>query len=82
MTHRSNASRRSKRVALAFVASALLTFGSPFVASSSADAGNAAHKSVSADFGDCKNDNAGLHYGFDCPGTSGGGGVTTTIGST
>jgi hypothetical protein len=80
MTHRSNATRRSKRVALAFLAGALLTVGSPFVASSSAATGGA-HKSVGADFGDCRNVNAGQHDGYDCPVYTGDGGTTTVVSS-
>jgi hypothetical protein len=78
MTHRSSARRRSKRILLAFLASALLPFGSPFMANSSADTGNGAHRNVSANFGDCKNENTGVHNGYDCPVSSGGGGSTTT----
>ena len=70
MTHRSTAgSRPAKRVFVSLVASAMLIVGSPVVATSSA-AG--AHKPVSATHGDCKNDNAGKHNGYNCPIVSGG----------
>jgi hypothetical protein len=70
MTHRSTAvSRPAKRVFVSLVASAMLIVGSPVVATSSA-AG--AHKPVSATHGDCKNDNAGKHNGYNCPTDSGG----------
>jgi hypothetical protein len=76
MSHRSFAGLSRKGTALAFVASAFLSLGSPLVAvSSAADAGGA-QRQVSADFGDCKNDNSGLHLGYVCPSTDGGG---TTI---
>jgi hypothetical protein len=78
MTHRSTAgSRNVKRVISALVASAFLIVGSPVVAASSADAGGA-HKPVSASHGDCKNDNAGKHNGYDCPTDNGGGDGGTT----
>jgi hypothetical protein len=73
MTHRSTAGNRfSKRMALALVASALMTVGSPAIAASSASEGDGLHRQVQAGFGDCKNDNSGLHNGYDCP-VSGGG---------
>jgi hypothetical protein len=65
--------RVAKRVAACLLASACLIVGSP-VAASSAASGGGAHKSVSASFGDCKNDNAGKHNGYDCPTGSGSGG--------
>jgi hypothetical protein len=70
MTHRSTAGNfTAKRVLVSLLASCCLVAASPVVASSSA-AG--AHRSVSAGFGDCKNDNAGKHNGYDCPSSSGG----------
>ena len=75
MMHRSIAgSRAAKRVVSALLASAFLIAGSPVVAASSASSGGA-HKSVSASFGDCKNNNAGAHNGYDCPLDSGSGGL-------
>jgi hypothetical protein len=68
MMHRSK--RSAKRVVLSLVASALLIVGSPVMATSSA-ASAGAHKPVSASHGDCKNDNAGKHNGFDCPSVDG-----------
>jgi hypothetical protein len=47
----------------------MLIVGSPVIATSSA-AG--AHKPVSATQGDCKNNNAGKHNGYDCPTDNGG----------
>jgi hypothetical protein len=58
--------RLSKKMALAFSACALLSLGSPLMAVSSASEEVGAHRQVSAGFGDCKNSNAGLHYGYDC----------------
>ncbi len=67
MTHRSTAGHRlSRRLALAFVAAAMMIVGSPAIAASSASEGNGAHRQVSAGFGDCKNSNAGKHNGYDC----------------
>jgi hypothetical protein len=75
MTHRSTAgSRTAKRVVSALLVSAFLVAGSPVVAASSASSGGA-HKAVSANFGDCKNSNAGVHNGYDCPLDSGSGGL-------
>jgi hypothetical protein len=65
MSHRSSAALKPRMVALALVAGAVLCLGSPFVAVSSADAGGA-QRPVSAGFGDCKNDNSGLHLGYVC----------------
>ncbi|MEA2475448.1 MAG: hypothetical protein QOE06_3363 [Thermoleophilaceae bacterium] len=65
MTHRSTtASRSAKRVFVSLVAAAMLTVGSPVVATSSA---SGAHKLVDANHGDCKNDNSGKHNGYNCP---------------
>ncbi|MEA2427448.1 MAG: hypothetical protein QOF37_1076 [Thermoleophilaceae bacterium] len=86
MTHRSTAGSFKKMV-LTVTASAFLAVGFPVV--SYADAGGA-HKPVDATHGDCKNSNAGVHNGYDCPapvptttdtgGTDGGtGGVPTDI---
>jgi hypothetical protein len=70
MTHRSIAgSRTTKRVFSSLLVSAFLIVGSPVVATGSA-ASPGAHKSVSATHGDCKNDNAGKHNGYDCPSSS------------
>jgi hypothetical protein len=59
--------RSSRRMALALVAGALMTVGSPGIAASSASQGNGPHREVQAGFGDCKNHNSGLHDGYDCP---------------
>jgi hypothetical protein len=68
MTHRSTAVNRfSRRMALALVAGAMMTVGSPVIAASSASDGNGPHREVRAGFGDCKNHNSGLHNGYDCP---------------
>ncbi|HZU39566.1 MAG TPA: hypothetical protein VE992_00870 [Solirubrobacteraceae bacterium] len=56
-----------KRFALALAAGAFLYVGSPMVAVSSAAESGGAQRPVSATFGDCKNDNAGLHLGYVCP---------------
>ncbi len=45
---------------------ALLSLGSPWVASSSASNAGGAHKPRPMTFGDCKNSNAGVHNGYDC----------------
>jgi hypothetical protein len=77
MMHRSTAgSRTAKRVFLSLIASACLIVGSPVVATGSASSPGA-HKAVSADHGDCKNDNAGKHNGYDCPVEQSGGGTDT-----
>jgi hypothetical protein len=68
MTHRSNAGNRfSKRVALALalVVSALMTVGSPAMASS-AFVWVGSDRVAQHSFGDCKNENSGLHNGYDC----------------
>ena len=68
MMHHSTAGNRfPKRLALALVAGALMTAGSPAIAVSSASEGNGPHRQVQAGFGDCKNHNSGLHNGYDCP---------------
>jgi hypothetical protein len=67
MEHRPVAPRQIKRGALAFLAVALLSAGSPFVATSSASNAGGADKPVSANHGDCKNINGGVHNGYDCP---------------
>jgi hypothetical protein len=73
MSHRSYAGFSRKGTALALMASAFVALGSPLVAvSSAADAGGA-QRSVSANFGDCKNNNSGLHLGYVCPSTDDGG---------
>jgi hypothetical protein len=80
MMNRSTAgSRTAKRVFVSLIASACLILGSPVVATGSA-ASPGAHKSVGAGFGDCKNDNAGKHNGFDCPVLQTGGGTDTSTG--
>jgi hypothetical protein len=72
MTQRSTAgSRPSRRMALALLASALMTVGYPAIAASSA-AANGADRQVPATFGDCKNHNSGVHNGYDCPEPVGG----------
>ena len=49
------------------MAVALLSAGSPLVATSAASSAGGADKPVSATHGDCKNANAGVHNGYDCP---------------
>lgn len=58
-------SSRCLRLALALLLSAIATAGSPLAAISSAATGGA-QRPVSATFGDCKNDNGGLHLGYLC----------------
>jgi len=67
MNHRLLATREIKRGALAFMAVALLSASSPLVATAAASNAGGADKPVSATHGDCKNINAGLHNGYDCP---------------
>ena len=67
MTHRRLATREVKRGALAFLAVALLSAGSPLVATSAAANAGGADKPVSATHGDCKNINGGVHNGYGCP---------------
>ncbi len=68
MTHRSKAGTRfSKRVALALalVVSALMTVGSPAMASSAFEwVGE--YRIAPHSFGDCKNENSGSHNGYYC----------------
>ena len=81
--HSTPRSRMAKRVTAAVLASAFMIVGGPVAASSAASDGGA-HKAVSATFGDCKNDNAGQHNGYDCPVQQSGGGTdssTSTGGS-
>jgi hypothetical protein len=86
MKHRSIAgSRTAKRVFCSLIASVCLIVGSPVIATGSA-ASPGAHKAVGAGFGDCKNDNAGKHNGYDCPVPTGdstdtGGGTSTVVDS-
>jgi hypothetical protein len=63
--HSSNA-RGGKRVILSLLATACIVVGSPVAAATASSAGGA-QKPVSATHGDCKNDNAGKHYGYVCP---------------
>ena len=80
MMNRSTAGKRTaKRVFVSLIASACLILGSPVVATGSA-ASPGAHKAVSAGFGDCKNDNAAKHNGYDCPVQQSGGGTDTSTG--
>ncbi len=68
MTHRSKAGNRfSKRIALALalVVSALMTVGFPAMASS-AFVWVGSYRVVPHSFGDCKNENSGLHNGYVC----------------
>ena len=68
MTHRSKAGNRfSKRVALALavVVSALMTVGSPAMASSAFEWVGETRVALHS-FGDCKNENSGLHNGYHC----------------
>ena len=63
--HSSNV-RGGKRVILSLLATACLVVGSPAAVAGASSAGGA-QKPVSATHGDCKNDNAGKHYGYVCP---------------
>ena len=72
MSHRSPAAIRPRKVTLALMAGAVLCLGSPLVAVSSASNAGGAQRPVSAGFGDCKNDNSGLHNGYVCATTDDG----------
>jgi hypothetical protein len=63
MKHGSSAGR-GKRVLLSLLATTCLVVGSPVGIASAA---SGAQKPVDATHGDCKNDNAGKHYGYVCP---------------
>jgi hypothetical protein len=76
MSHRSYAVSPRRKMALVLATSVLLSLGSPFVAVSSASDAGGAQRPVSSGFGDCKNDNSGLHLGYVCDPTDGGGGNT------
>jgi hypothetical protein len=68
MTHRLTAGNRfSKRMALALVAGALMTVGSPAIAASSACGGNGLHRQVQTSLGACKNHHSGSGKGHNCP---------------
>lgn len=70
MSNRSFAFAASRRrAALALLASTVLYVGAPLVATSSASA-SGVPQPVTASFGDCKNDNSGLHSGYSCPSTT------------
>jgi hypothetical protein len=73
MSHRSYAAIQPRKLALALLAGAVFCLGSPPVAVSSASNAGGAERPVSAGFGDCKNDNSGLHLGYVCETTDGGG---------
>jgi hypothetical protein len=73
MSHRFYAAIQPRKVAVALVAGAVLCLGSPLAAVSSASNAGGAERPVSAGFGDCKNDNSGLHLGYVCETTDGGG---------
>ena len=91
MSHRSIARIATRKgTALALVASAALYVGSPLVTVSSADPAGVvgAQTQVGPTFGDCKNDNNGVHNGYQCPpgvqntsGTADGSGTSTGSGS-
>ena len=75
MRHSSTAAAiLAKRTVLSLAASAILLVGSPVVATSSAAPAGGTGKPVSAGFGDCKNNNGGLHQGYVCPSTTTGSG--------
>jgi hypothetical protein len=76
MPHRSYAAIQPRKVALALVVGAVVSLGSPLVAVSSASNAGGAERPVSAGFGDCKNDNSGLHLGYVCETTDDGGLLT------
>lgn len=68
MSHRSNARNRfSKRVALALalVVSALMTVGSPAMASSAFE-WVGSYRIAQHSFGACQNENSGQHNGYIC----------------
>jgi hypothetical protein len=56
---------RARRLLLALLV-ALTSIGSTGVATSLASNAGGAQKSRPASFGDCKNENAGLHNGYVC----------------
>jgi hypothetical protein len=57
--------RRTKRSVVALIVMLLCT-GSTGVATSMASDAGGADKSRPASFGDCKNQNSGVHNGYDC----------------
>ncbi len=70
MTTRSTAiSRFHRRTALAVMAGVMMSMSAvaPAMAASSASEGRGLHREVPASFGDCKNENSGVHNGYDCP---------------
>jgi hypothetical protein len=67
MTRRSTRKtvRSSVRATLTLLL-ALLSLGSPWVATSAASNAGGADKPKPNTFGDCKNSNTGVHNGYDC----------------
>lgn len=63
--HKAPGRRRALRGLLALGA-AMLSFASPLAATSLASNAGGADKARPATFGDCKNENAGVHNGYDC----------------
>lgn len=80
MTHHWSKSA-ARRVVLLTLCS-LLPIGSPWVASTMASDAGGAHKLRPATFGDCKNQNSGIHNGYECEAeeepSGGGGGVSSS----
>lgn len=61
------ATKRRRMITAALpLAVALLSLGSPWVATGSASSAGGADQPRPATFGDCPHDNAGLHNGYDC----------------
>lgn len=73
MKLRSSMRRRARCGGLLALLTATVALCSPWVASSSAQAGGA-DKQRPATFGDCPHENAGIHNGYDCEEESSGGG--------
>lgn len=79
MKLRTPGGRRARLSGLLALLTAVVALGSPWVANSPAQTGGA-DKPRPVTFGDCKNQNAGLHNGYDCeePSSGGGGGGNPT----
>jgi hypothetical protein len=63
---RKAATKRRVLRGLLALGAASLSFASPLAATSLASNAGGADKSRPATFGDCKNENAGVHNGYDC----------------
>jgi hypothetical protein len=64
-THAPGRHRRTRRAAVALLFT-LLSIGSPWVTTSMASNPGGVPKLRPPTFGDCKNHNSGLHYGYVC----------------